>query len=379
MLYRPFGTTGEQISSLGYGCMRLPELETGGKWSIDDEKAVPMLQKAYERGVNYFDTAPFYCHENSEITVGKALHDIRDKVMISTKCPMGDEIKQPGDYRRWLEKSLRKLDTDYVDFYHFWGIGKDVFDQKIVGMDLLNEAKKAKEEGLIRHISFSFHDKPEVIRHIIDTSLERGVPMETMLVQYNLLDRSNEEMITYAASKGMGTVAMGPVGGGRLSAPTDLYKRLTGKEPIATYELAFKFVLGHPHLCCALSGMGTMEMVEQNAKIGSDSTPITQEEWKQLGESAERLKKFSDLYCTGCAYCQPCPAGINIPHLFNMFTYHNVYGLTDHAKGEFNRYKNDGGKLLADCKNCGKCEKKCPQHLNIRKELDRVEAVLQKL
>lgn len=379
MLYRPFGTTGEEISSLGFGCMRLPEKETDGQWSIDEEKAIPMLQKAYENGVNYFDTAPFYCHANSEITVGKALRNVRDKVMISTKCPMGDEIKEPGDYRRWLEKSLKKLDTDYIDFYHFWGINKGVFDEKIVGMDLLHEAQKAKEEGLIRHISFSFHDKPEVIRHIIDTAEQKGVPMETMLCQYNLLDRSNEEMITYAASKGLGTVAMGPVGGGRLSAPTDLYKRLTGKEPIATYELAFKFVLGHPHLCCALSGMGTMEMVEQNSKIGSDSTPITEEEWKQLGESAERLKKFSDLYCTGCAYCQPCPANINIPHLFNMFTYHNVYGLTDHARGEYQRYVKDGGKTVKDCKDCGLCEKKCPQHLKIRQELKRVEAVLQKL
>lgn len=197
--------------------------------------------------------------------------------------------------------------------------------------------------------------------------------MESMLVQYNLLDRTNEEMLHYAASNGVGTVAMGPVGGGRLAAPTELYAKLTGKKSIATYELAFKFVLGNPDLNCALSGMQTLDMVKQNAKLASDSTGFSKEEWQQLGEAMEQLKKFSELYCTGCKYCQPCPAGIEIPKIFNMFTYYNVYGLKDHAKKMYDNYVKDGGKLIEDCKNCGFCERHCPQHLQIRKELERVE------
>ncbi len=371
MIYRKFGSTGKEISSLGFGCMRLPEYEESGKWYIDEDKAIPMLQHAYENGVNYYDTAPYYLHSNSEAIVGKGVKSFRDKVLLSTKLPL-EEVKVPGDYRKVLEKSLKKMDTDYVDFYHFWGIGKEGFDTKILKLDLIKEAVKAKEEGLLRHISFSFHDKAEHIKYIIDKA---GV-METMLVQYNLLDRSNEEMIAYAASKGLGVVVMGPVGGGRLAAPTDLYAKLTGKPSIATYELAFKFVLGNPGVSCALSGMQTMEMIDKNIAIAGEGNPLTTQEWKQLGEAVDQMKKFSDLYCTGCEYCQPCPQGIKIPHIFNMFTYHNVYGLTDHAKHGLQKYIKENGKTIKDCSDCGKCERKCPQNLQIRKQLKRVEEVL---
>ncbi|MFU0826538.1 MAG: General stress protein 69 [Lachnoclostridium sp.] len=375
MNYRKYGNTGENISVLGFGCMRFPEYEKDGKWYVDEDKTSKMLLHAYENGVNYFDTAPYYCHSNSELAVGKALKGIRNKVMISTKIPV-DECKSTGDYRKFLENSLKKLDTSYIDFYHFWGLNKAKFEEGVLGLHLLEEAKKAKDEGLIKHISFSFHDDPKIIKYIIDTAEEKGIPMETMLVQYNLLDRSNEEMIHYARSKGLGVVAMGPVGGGRLAAPTDLYKKLTGKPSIATYELAFRFVLGNPDISCALSGMQDIEMVKKNILIASDNSKMSEEEWNQLKDAVEQLKKFSELYCTGCAYCQPCPAGINIPHIFNLYTYHNVYGLTDYAKNEMNKYKSEAGKTIADCKNCGYCERKCPQKLKIRDELKRVEKVL---
>ncbi|MBR2948954.1 MAG: aldo/keto reductase [Lachnospiraceae bacterium] len=375
MNYREFGKTGEKISALGFGCMRFPEYQEDGKWFVDQEKTDAMVRRAYELGVNYFDTAPFYCNQNSEEALGKAVKPFRDKILLSTKCP-ADKAKDPAGYRRFLEQSLRRLDTDHVDFYHFWGTNKKDFDENIVAAGLLDEARKVKEEGLIRHISFSFHDDPSSIKYIIDTAIAHGVPMESMLCQYNLLDRSNEEMISYAHEMGLGTVAMGPVGGGRLSAPTDLYTKLTGKPAIATYELAFKFCLGHPGLSCALSGMQTIEMVEQNAAIASSDTVLTEAEWQQLGESMEQLKKFNDLYCTGCKYCQPCPAEIDIPKIFNLYTYYNVYGLKDHAINTYAKYKADGGKTIADCLNCGKCEKACPQHLKIRQDLERVDKIL---
>lgn len=377
MNYRKFGNTGEMISALGFGCMRFPEYEEDGKKYVDQDKVTEMIHEAYAQGVNYFDTAPYYCNSNSEKALGTAVKGFRDKILISTKLPL-DTCKKEGDYRRQLERSLKSLDTDYIDFYHFWSTNKKGFDNVIMGQELLKDAQKAKEEGLIRHISFSFHDDPSVIKHIIDTSENYGVPMESMLVQYNLIDRSNEQMLTYAASKGLGTVAMGPVGGGRLAAPTELYAKLTGKASIPTYELAFKFVLGNPDLNCALSGMQTLDMVKKNTALASSETSFSTEEWTKLGEAMEQLKKFSELYCTGCKYCQPCPAGIEIPKIFNMFTYHNVYGLTDHAQRMFDRYVNDGGKLRDACKECGFCERKCPQHLEIRKELEKVEAIFKK-
>ncbi len=374
MQYRPFGKTGVNISTLGFGCMRLPEIQQeDGSWQVDQEKTDAMLMRAYELGVNYFDTALYYCHSNSEIAIGKALKPVRDKVYISTKCPL-EVVKEPGDFRRTLEESLKKLDTPYVDFYHFWGINQRTFDEKIVPMGLLDEAKKLKEEGLIRHISFSFHDSPEALRHIIDN----GEGLESVLLQYNLLDRANEEMIQYAAKKGLGVVVMGPVGGGRLAAPTELSRKLGG-EPLNTYELALRFVLGNPGVCCALSGMQTIDMVEKNAAVASLENPMSEEEWRRVGESLENLKKFSELYCTGCGYCQPCVKGINIPRIFQAYTYLNVYGLTDLAKNTWRGYLNNEknpGVSPAACVNCGYCERKCPQHLKVRELLKKVETVL---
>lgn len=375
MNYRDFGKTGEKISALGFGCMRLPEYKEGEKNLIEQDKVDEMIACAYENGVNYFDTAPYYCNSNSEAALGHAVKGFRDKILLSTKCPVDPGITADG-YRRHLETSLQRLGTDHIDFYHFWATNRDKYDNMILKENLLEAAAKAKEEGLIRHISFSFHDDPSVIKYIVETAEERGVPMESLLCQYNLLDRSNEEMIKYVNEKGLGTVAMGPVGGGRLAAPTDLYAKLTGKPSISTYELAFKFCLGNPHLNCALSGMQTLDMVQKNVKVASDDTAFSETEWEQLGKAMEEIKKFSELYCTGCKYCQPCPAEINIPHLFEMYTYYNVYGLQEHAKNMMRGYVQRGGKTFDDCKQCGICEKKCPQHLAIRKELERVCKIL---
>ncbi|MDR2686422.1 MAG: aldo/keto reductase [Oscillospiraceae bacterium] len=373
MQYRGYGQTGK-VSALGFGCMRLPEYEKDGVWAIDDEKCIPMLRRAAELGVNYFDTGYHYCHHNSEAAMGRALKPIRDQVLIATKIPMWD-VTERGDYRRWLERSLKELDTGYVDYFHFWSLDREKFDEKVVGLGMLGEARRAKEEGLIRHISFSFHDGADAIRHIVD----RGEIFETMLVQYNLLDRSNEEMIAYAASKGLGVAAMGPVAGGKLAAPTQLYARVTGKGSMPTYELALKFVLGNPDIACALSGMRTMDDLLQNAALASDEAPLGADEWKQLGDGLEQLRRFSDLYCTGCGYCQPCPAGIDIPEIFSAYTFHNVYELHGQAKRMFGKLLEKEGKTSKDCAGCGACEEKCPQKIAIRKELERVEGILAKL
>lgn len=374
MNYRNYGNTGEMVSTLGFGCMRLPEAYIKGKWYIDEEKALPMLFKAYESGINYFDSAPYYCNKNSEYAVGKALKNVRNKVKLTTKLPIED-VKKPSDMRRFLENSLKKMDTSYVDFYHFWGMNLTKLEMAKTN-DLFNEARKAKEEGLIRHLSFSFHDAPENMIKIIDAG--EGL-FDSVLCQYNLLDRANEKSIAYARKMGLGVAAMGPVAGGRLAAPTELYKKLTGKESIATYELALKFVLGNENISIALSGMQNMDMLEKNLAIANAETYMTKSEWDKVGMAMEEIKKFSELYCTGCNYCQPCPKNIIIPKLFNMYTCHNVYGLTGVAKDEFEAYKKSpqNGALPEACVDCGLCEEKCPQHLKIREELKRVVNVLE--
>lgn len=376
MRYRKFGNTGENVSTLGFGCMRLPEVEINGQWYIDEDKALPLLFEAYEKGVNYFDSAPYYCHKNSEQAMGKALKRVRDKVMMTTKLPL-EVVESSADFRKTLEHSLNKIDTDYIDFYHFWGINKGSLNI-ISKHNLFEEARKAKEEGLIRHICFSFHDVPEHMIDIIDAG--EGI-LESVLCQYNLLDRANEESIAYARAKGLGVAAMGPVAGGRLAAPTDLYKKLTGKESMATYDLALRFVLGNENISLALSGMENREMLEKNLAIANLETYMTKEEWDKVGSAMEEIKKFSELYCTGCNYCQPCPQNIIIPKIFNMYTYHNVYGLTNTAKNEFENYKKNAkdGAMPEACIDCGICEDKCPQHLDIRNEMRRVVKVLEEI
>jgi len=376
MKYRNYGNTGEMVSTLGFGCMRLPEVEINGKWYINEEKALPLLFSGYASGINYFDSAPYYCHKNSEQAVGKALKSVRDRVKLTTKLPL-DDVKKPSDMRRILENSLKNMDTPYIDFYHFWGINKASLDN-IKTNGLFNEARKAKEEGLIRHLSFSFHDDPENMIDIINAG--EGL-FESVLCQYNLLDRANEKSIAYARKNGLGVAAMGPVAGGRLAAPTELYKKLTGKESIATYELALRFVLGNENISLALSGMEDMEMLEKNLSVANVETYMNKTERYKVGMAMEEIKEFSELYCTGCNYCQPCPKNIIIPKIFNMYTYHNVYGLTEAAKSEFEDYKKnpEKGAMPEACINCGMCEAKCPQHLKIREELTRVVKVLEKI
>lgn len=374
MQYRKFGNTGMNVSTLGFGCMRLPTVEGKDQgYTIDDEKAIPMLRKAYSLGVNYFDSAFYYLGGNSEIALGKAVKPFRNSIYLSTKCPMGD-VKQTSDYRRILETSLKKMDTEYIDCYHFWSINKDVYDNTIKKLDLLKEAQKAKEEGLIRHISFSFHGNPDDVKYIIDDA----EIMESVLLQYNLLDRSYENAFEYAASQGLGTVAMGPVGGGRLSAPTELYKKTMGKESSATYEMALRFVLGNPNICCALSGMRSEDEVEKNAAVMSSSEPFSDEERRKMIDALEDLKKFSDLYCTGCRYCMPCVKDIDIPGVFYLYTLYNVYGLKDTAKRMYAHYKKEHEEkgLVTNCIKCGACEKKCPQKLAIREKLELVDKIL---
>lgn len=366
MQYRPFGNTGVEISTLGFGAMRLPSHEVDGKTVFDYEESIKIIQRAYELGVNYFDTAPYYCDGESEIILGKAIKGFRDKIYLSTKNPIEDSSGE--HFRERLEKSLKNLDTDYIDFYHMWGINLESYNNEInVPGGPLEAALKAKEEGLIRHICFSFHDKAENLFKLIDTG-----NFETLLCQYNLLDRSNEEAITYAKEKGLGVVIMGPIGGGRLGTPSEAISSLLPGRIKSSAELALRFVMTNPGVTCALSGMGTMEMVEENARVASNSEPLSAEELLQINGSMEENKKMADLYCTGCNYCMPCPYEVNIPLNFQLMNYHRVYGITAYAKeqyaqiGKFDWMK---GKNASACVECGLCEDKCPQKLEIRRQL----------
>lgn len=380
MIYKEFGKSGKKVSALGFGAMRLPMQKNGSK-KVDYDLAVPLMQEAFELGVNYIDTAPGYCDRDSEVAVGKALKGWRDKVYLSTKNPI--ENDSGDDWRKRLEGSLEKLDTDYIDFYHMWGIGLESFRTKIdVKNGPIEAAQKALDEGLIKHLSFSFHDKPENMFPIIDSGY-----FSSVLCQYNLLDQSNEEAMAYAKSKGLGVVGMGPIGGGRLGAPSDLIKNMIGRDVKSTAEMALRFVLSNPNMDIALSGMENLEMLRENAKIANIEGHLTPDELSKVEAMMAENKKLAELYCTGCNYCLPCPKNINIPHVFTLMNYHKVYGITDHARKQYESllvpmaertadWHKSQGVSADECIHCGVCEAKCPQHLSIIKQLEETHLAL---
>lgn len=365
MRYNDFGKTGVGISALGFGCMRFPMIKVNDNEIVDEEKTIPLIHRAIDLGINYFDSAYMYCKGLSEVALGKALKGRRDKVTVSTKSP-GSVVKMPGDYRATLEKQLRKLDMDYIDFYHFHGIGYDGFLEHDKKTNWHKDAIKAKDEGLIKHISFSFHDKPESMIRLIDTGF-----FESVLCQYNVIDRSNETAIAYAKEKGLGVVIMGPLGGGKVSGlPREIADGL-GIKVKASAELGIRFVLSNPNIDCVLSGMSSRQMLEENALTASNSEVLSNKEISGINNMMEENRKLSELYCTGCEYCLPCPSNVNIPYVFSLMNYYKIYGLKEFARDSYSIEKNPWlkGARADECTACGACEKKCPQKIKIREQL----------
>ncbi len=367
MQYRPFGNTGIQISALGFGAMRLPKKFEDDKEVFDYEGGIKLIRQGIDAGINYIDTAPFYCDSESELILGQALKDgYREKVYLSTKLPGEDRGYDAA--RKRLTASLERMQTDHIDFYHLWGISWKRFETEAEPEGQVRMALEAKEQGLIKHLSFSFHDDPENMIKLIDTGL-----FSSVLCQYNLLDRSNEEAIAYAHEKGLGVVIMGPIGGGRLGAPSPVVQKMLPGKSASSAEVALRFVLANQNVSCALSGMGSSAMVEENVAIASNAALLTEDEKNLIATSMAENKERAKLYCTGCNYCMPCPVGVNIPLNFELMNYHRVYGLTDYAK---ENYANIGktpwmkGEQADKCVQCGACEEKCPQHLKIREQLE---------
>jgi predicted aldo/keto reductase-like oxidoreductase len=366
MSYRDMGKTGVKLSSLGFGCMRLPMMKDGK--TVDRDKAIPMLLRGYELGVSYFDTGKWYCSQDSEKTLGEAVKSMdRSKIWLSTKYAL--EQPTAADLREKFETSLRLMDQQYVDFYHFWGISWEQFRTKLdIPGGPLSEFLKLKSEGLVRHLSFSFHSDAADIPKLVDTG-----HFESMLCQYNFLDRRCEEGMAYAASKGLGVVVMGPIGGGRLGTHSDVIaKMLPGSAAMSTPELALRFVLANPSVSVALSGMSEMRQVEENAATAARGTWLSAEEQARIRAAAAENQKFMDLYCTGCRYCMPCPHEVNIPRIFEAMNLKTVWGLEQPARAMYEEIGANPwvkGKRADACIECGECEPKCPQKIPIIEQL----------
>ncbi|HUW33843.1 MAG TPA: aldo/keto reductase [Planctomycetota bacterium] len=368
--YRILGRTGLKVSVLGFGAMRLP-MKDG---LVDREKAVPMIHRAFDAGVNYIDSAVFYCNDDSQRAVGEALKGRRDGIVVSTKNHFYDK----KDKKAWwtnLENSLERLQVQTIDIYNHHGLNWKAFCEQVDGPDgLYREMLKAKDQGLITRICFSFHDSCENLIKLVDTGM-----FESVTCQYNLLDRSNEAGIAHAHEKGMGVVIMGPVGGGRLGETGGTLGQKLPPGAASTPELALRFVMANPNVTIALSGMSTMEQVTENVAVADSAGPLTPEQMAAVDELMGQLKAMADLYCTGCGYCKPCPNGVAIPDIFRLVNQYRVYGAKASAIDHYRRlikHQKDDSRPADACVECGKCEEKCPQHIKIMEQLKQAHELL---
>ena len=286
MIYRELGPTGYKVSQFGFGAMRLPMHEVDGEKRVNRELAIPMIHRAFEAGVNYIDSAVGYCNKDSQRAVGDALKGWRDKIVVSIKNPYYDE-----DEKAWwqnLEDSLERLGVEYIDIYNHHGIQWKTYVEKIEPR-VSKWMHKAKDQGLIKHICCSFHDGNESLIKLVDSGY-----MAVVTLQYNLLDRGSEEGIAHAHEKGVGIVVMGPVGGGRFGATSDVLEKLIpGVKRVP--ELALRFVLSNPNVTIALSGMSTMQHVEENIATAKDEISLSDDDKAAIDEHMVRLKDMADL------------------------------------------------------------------------------------
>ena len=365
---------GNPLSVLGYGCMRFTRKGAG----IDYEKAEKELLLAYEKGVNYFDTA--YIYPGSEECLGRILAEnhIRDKVYIATKLPQYLMHSERAIEKTFREE-LSRLRTDYIDFYlmHMFTDVLEWDNLKKLGIEDWIRARK--EEGSIRRIGFSFHGNTETFLEIL-----HAYDWDFCQIQYNYLDETSQagrRGLEAAAELGIPVIIMEPLRGGKLvnlpdKALTELKASGTGYTPA---ELGLRWLWNQPGVTCVLSGMNSTEMVEENIRVASDAAPglLTDEDLALVSRIRDIIREREKVGCTGCRYCMPCPKGVDIPGIFH---YYNLMYLEKKGPVRMEYARNAGLSRepgFADrCVGCGKCESHCPQHLPIREKLKEADADL---
>jgi len=379
MKYRKFGKLDWQVSVLGFGAMRLPVINNDMS-KIDEPEAIRMIRYAIDNGVNYLDSAYLYHMGKSESLVGKALKDgYRDRVKVATKLP-ARTIEKADEFDRILNEQLERLDIGQIDFYLLHGLFRESW-HKVRDMDVLAWAEKQMSRGLIGRLGFSFHDEFEVFKEIVD-AYDNWVLAQ---VQYNFMDRdaqAGRRGVEYAVARDIPVVVMEPLRGGLLSKePPPSVAKLWQRSPhkLSPVEWALRWVWDQPEIAVALSGMSTMEQVVENIRLagGSAAGIITEEEFKLYDDVREAYRSLRPVQCSNCKYCMPCPNGVNIPEIFQIYDDSVMYD--DSFIGRF-RYSGPFGineENRADrCEECGQCEEACPQHIPVIDWLKKVHEEL---
>lgn len=355
---------GIETSLLGFGCMRFPTLADG---KIDEAEAERMLDRAIGAGVNYIDTAYPYHNGQSEPVVGRILKKYdRNSFFLATKLPLW-AVNSVEDAERIFNDQLERLQTDHIDFYLLHAVNKEKWDQ-MKELGVVDYCARLKEEGKIRYYGFSFHDDYEVFEEIL-----RYRDWDFCQIQYNYINtnyQAGTEGLKYAASKGLGVVVMEPLLGGKLANLAEHVAEVVPDKK-SQVEYALDFLWDQPEVSLLLSGMTEPEQVEQNLEYASRSEigMVTEEDRQVYAKAKEIFDKMALVNCTKCAYCMPCPFGLNIPELFA------AYNMT--ASDGMAKAKEAYGALetKADaCRACHHCEQECPQHIKISEIMPKVAA-----
>ena len=387
MRYRPFGPLGFKVSVLGFGAMRLPVLDTRSG-QIDREEARRLLHTAIDGGVDYVDTAWPYHGGESEKWLGWALQGgYRERVRIATKLPTW-KIERREDFDRYLDEQLERLGTA-IDVYLLHGLDEESWRDNVLAHGVLAAAERALGDGRIGHLGFSFHDTYETFVRIVDGS----DLWECCQIQYNFMDeeyQAGTQGLEYAAGKGLGVIVMEPLRGGRLARPTPEVAALWAaaqrdlgasvpaavRLPETPVEWALRWVWDRPEVATVLSGMSTLEQVEQNLRYADGAAPrsLTAAEHAVIARVRDAYRRAIPIPCTACKYCLPCPQGVAIPDILELYNDAAVYEDEEGSRAGYGWI--DEAARADRCTQCRECEDRCPQGIAIASWLDKAQAFL---
>ncbi|MBQ7923369.1 MAG: aldo/keto reductase [Clostridia bacterium] len=369
MKMRNMGKLGISVSAFGVGCMRFPMTVVDGVQVVDESVSTPAIRYAIDHGVNYMDTAYVYSGQKNEMALGHALRDgYREKVYIATKLPAW-KCNAPEDMERILNEQLEQLETDYIDFYLLHSLTKSNWE-KFKSFGALEFLTKAKAEGKIRYACFSFHDSYELFEEILN-----AYDWDMCQIQFNFMDINNQaglKGLQLCGEKNIPVVIMEGLLGGKLAKAPDNVQALYDAYPVkrSPVEWAFRWLCNFPQVATVLSGVQNMEMTKDNLEIFDrcEVGCMTEEEEKLIENVREAYLSRSKIGCTGCKYCMPCPNGVDIPKVFDIWNNLSLYGQRLAGNDRY-KYHIDQGDAADKCVECGLCEAACPQHLAIIENL----------
>jgi len=376
MKYRPFGKLDWQVSALGFGAMRLPVIDNDQS-KIDEPEAIRMIRHAIDNGVNYIDTAFPYHTGNSELLVAKAVQDgYREKVKLATKMPSW-LIKKAEDFDTYLNQQLEKLQTNCIEFYMAHGLNKDRWPA-MQELGLMEWADKAKADGRIQYFGFSFHDDYDAFKEIIDGSGK----WDFTQVQYNYVDtefQAGTRGVKYAAENGVAVICMEPLRGGQITRvpPEDIaniWEDAPKQRSLADWALQWAW--NQPEVAVVLSGMTTMQHVEENLVSAENSGVgiLSEDELSIIERVALKYQDLNPIQCTDCNYCVPCPNNVSIPLVMRYYNEGHIYG--DPRVSRFRYRQLPEEKQAISCDKCLECEEVCPQELPVSEWMEKIHAYL---